>query len=182
MDAEGWSDIAYSHLIGNGRVYEGRGPLVDHLTTDGKGSWSICLMGPHHLIPVADYDIGAAGWLLAHGLLSGWTKSEITRPHRLVPGSRPSICPGSYGEASIPLINAEAARIIKALVNLTFEEDMPKLVRNQTGTRYYLRDGMRRYSIRSNTQLNRLIKRWGGAEVWDDRDIDDLVPAGSLPE
>lgn len=117
MDGEGWSDIAYPFLVGNGEVREGRGALVDHLTAHGSTSFVICLMGEHHRYPVADHDLDAAGWLLAHALLSGWTTSEILGGHRDIPDATPSACPGDHGIAAITPINRIAARIITDLAN-----------------------------------------------------------------
>jgi N-acetylmuramoyl-L-alanine amidase len=114
MQTRGWSDIAYSFLIGDD-IYEGRGVGWDHLTSDPKRSHAICMLGNYDTGRVPAPIIDRTAWLVAHGLLAGWWVTGLTGGHKDIPGGNPSACPGRYGEAAIPVINAKAAEIIAGI-------------------------------------------------------------------
>lgn len=92
--------------------------------------------------------------------------------------ARGKTCPGRARIEQFPLIALAAANQHRGFSpQPTDEEDEVKLVRNPSGTRYYVVSGIHRHGIADNATLTRLTRRLGSAEVWADDDIDDL-PAG----
>lgn len=108
MDGRGWADIAYSFLVADGRVWEGRGVGVQGGHTRGRNSVShaVCVVGHYDHMEPTERDIDAVVELVAHGRERGWW-GELTGPHRDAPGAATSCC-GSHLIARIPEIRRRA--------------------------------------------------------------------------
>lgn len=93
MDGRGWSDIAYSFLVGGGQVFEGRGVGVAGGHTKGHNtvSHAICLIGNYETMQPTQADLDAIAALMRHGRTSGWW-GELTGPHRDASGASTSCC------------------------------------------------------------------------------------------
>lgn len=109
MDGRGWSDIAYSFIVGGGQVFEGRGAGIAGGHTKGRNtvSHAICLIGSYDFMTPQPKDLRAIADLVRHGREQGWW-GEITGGHRNAPGASTS-CPGNHLQAAIPEIRALAA-------------------------------------------------------------------------
>lgn len=99
---KGWSDIAYSFLVGGGQVFEGRGAGVagGHTAGDNSSSHAICLIGDYTWMVPKQEDLEAIAWLMRHGREQGWW-DELTGPHRDAPGAQTTCC-GTNLIACIP--------------------------------------------------------------------------------
>lgn len=109
MDGRGWSDIAYSFVVGGGQIFEGRGVGVAGGHTKGRNtvSHAICLIGNYEtMVPTAE-DLAAIAALIRHGRGAGWW-GELTGPHRAAPGASTSCC-GNNLIARIPDLRRMAA-------------------------------------------------------------------------
>ena len=108
MDGRGWSDIAYSFLVGGGQVFEGRGVGIAGGHTKGRNSTShaICLIGNYDWMKPTSQDLVAIADLVAHGAKQGWWPDHITGGHRDV---GQTACPGLNLYDAIPSINRMAA-------------------------------------------------------------------------
>lgn len=104
----GWSDIAYSFLVGGGQVFEGRGVGIagGHTKDDNSTSHAICLIGSYDFMTPQPKDLRAIADLARHGCEQGWW-SAITGGHRQAPGASTQ-CPGKHLQAAIPEIRALA--------------------------------------------------------------------------
>lgn len=89
----GWSDLAYSFLIGGGMIFEGRGVGVAGGHTKGRNfvSHAICLFGNYDVMRPTDEDLAATAWLIAHGRERGWWH-DLTGAHTEAPGAATSCC------------------------------------------------------------------------------------------
>jgi hypothetical protein len=98
----GWSDIAYSFLVGGGQIFEGRGVGIAGGHTAGRNSVShaICLIGDYTWMVPKQEDLEAIAWLMAHGKERGWWR-DLTGPHREAPGASTACC-GTNLIACIP--------------------------------------------------------------------------------
>ncbi|MFP5224853.1 MAG: hypothetical protein ACLGH3_04760 [Actinomycetota bacterium] len=98
----GWSDIAYSFLVGGGQVFEGRGAGIagGHTAGDNTSSHAICLIGDYTWMVPKQEDLEAIAWLMAHGKAQGWW-GDLTGPHRDAPGAQTACC-GTNLIACIP--------------------------------------------------------------------------------
>lgn len=105
----GWSDIAYSFLIGGGLIFEGRGVGIagGHTAGHNRISHAICLIGNYELMEPTDEDLDAAAWLIGHGRRQGWW-GELTGPHRDASGASTACC-GRHLIARIPDLRRMAA-------------------------------------------------------------------------
>lgn len=118
MDTRDWSDIAYSFLIdweNDHAVYEGRGAGVagGHTQGDNSRSHAICAMGDFTKLPATDELVDQFGWLVAHGVLSGWW-TGLTGGHNDAvklgfSTGKGTACPGNHLYQRIPDIR-EAAK------------------------------------------------------------------------
>jgi hypothetical protein len=119
MDGRGWSDIAYSFLVGGGRIFEGRGAGVAGGHTKGHNtiSHAICLIGNYDEWQPQPGDLEAIAQLVRHGREQRWW-GAITGGHRDASGAS-TACPGRHLEAAIPRIEALAQE----------EDDMPTTTR-----------------------------------------------------
>ena len=108
MDGRGWTDIAYSFLVGGGQVFEGRGVGIAGGHTKGHNSTShaICLIGNYDWMKPTSQDLVAIADLVAHGAAHGWWPGRITGGHRDV---GQTACPGSNLYDAIPSINRMVA-------------------------------------------------------------------------
>jgi hypothetical protein len=104
----GWSDIAYSFLVGGGQVFEGRGAGIagGHTKGDNSSSHAICLIGSYDFMTPQPKDLRAIADLARHGREQGWW-GEITGGHRNAPGAS-TACPGRHLQAAIPELRALA--------------------------------------------------------------------------
>lgn len=110
MDSKGWSDIAYSFLVGpDGSIYEGRGAGVAGGHTEGhnKISHAICAIGNYDSLWPPTAMLDAIAWLVAHGHAQGWWPAQITGGHRQASGAS-TACPGRHLMTALPDINAKA--------------------------------------------------------------------------
>lgn len=109
MDGRGWSDIAYSFVIGGGQIFEGRGAGIAGGHTKGHNtiSHAICLIGDYTWMKPRRHDIEAIARLLAHGHREGWWPAQFTGGHRDASGAS-TACPGNNLAAALPDINALA--------------------------------------------------------------------------
>lgn len=89
----GWSDIAYSFLVGGGQIFEGRGVGIagGHTAGDNTLSHAICLIGDYTWMTPKQADLEAIAWLIAHGREHGWW-GDLTGPHRDAPGAATQCC------------------------------------------------------------------------------------------
>lgn len=89
----GWSDIAYSFLVGGGQVFEGRGVGIagGHTKGDNTESHAICLIGDYSWMTPKQDDLQAIAWLMGHGKTQGWW-GDLTGPHRDAPGASTACC------------------------------------------------------------------------------------------
>lgn len=104
----GWSDIAYSFIIGGGQVFEGRGAGIAGGHTRGRNTIShgICLIGNYEWMHPTERDLYAIAWLLRHGRQRGWW-GELTGDHSAAPGANTSCC-GKNLRRYIPELRATA--------------------------------------------------------------------------
>lgn len=104
----GWSDIAYSFLIGGGQVFEGRGVGIAGGHTKGRNtvSHAICVVGNYELMTPQPEDVRAVADLVRHGREQGWW-GDLTGDHSAAPGAQTSCC-GRNLRAAIPEIRALA--------------------------------------------------------------------------
>jgi hypothetical protein len=109
MDVRGWSDIAYSFLVGGGMVFEGRGVGIagGHTAGENTESHAICLIGNYEFMHPTDADLQAIADLTRHGLEHGWWADDITGPHKAAPGASTACC-GRHLIAKIPDIRRMA--------------------------------------------------------------------------
>lgn len=121
MDGRGWSDIAYSFVIGGGQVFEGRGAGVagGHTQGDNTRSHAICLIGSYDFMTPTDRDLDAIVELAVHGHRQGWWPNQITGGHRNAPGAQ-TACPGNQLDARIGYLNE---RILTRLTPPPTSED-----------------------------------------------------------
>lgn len=89
----GWSDIAYSFLVGGGQIFEGRGVGIagGHTAGDNSQSHAICLIGDYTWMTPKQADLEAIAWLMRHGRERGWW-GDLTGPHRDAPGAATQCC------------------------------------------------------------------------------------------
>lgn len=115
----GWSDIAYSFLVGGGQVFEGRGAGIAGGHTKGRNtvSHAICLIGNYETMRPTDDDLDATARLIAHGREQGWWR-DLTGDHSAAPGANTSCC-GRNLRARIPDLRRAA--------NSPEEDDMPTI-------------------------------------------------------
>lgn len=92
--------------------HEGRGGgrAGAHTAGYNRRSHAIVLVGNFDTSPVPDKLVEEAAQLVAFGHRQGWWPDHITHPHRAVSSTA---CPGRYGVAAIPKINARAAQILR---------------------------------------------------------------------
>lgn len=105
----GWSDIAYSFLVGGGLVFEGRGAGVAGGHTRGHNTigHAICVIGNYDVMVPQARDLEAVAWLMRHGRDRGWW-GELTGAHRDASGAATSCC-GDHLVARIPDLRRMAA-------------------------------------------------------------------------
>lgn len=115
----GWSDIAYSFVVGGGQVFEGRGVGIAGSHTGGRNSVShaICLIGNYDAWQPDPQDVQAIADIVRHGREQEWW-GDITGGHRDAPEAS-TACPGRHLQAAIPDI-----RILADLAE-TQEDDVP---------------------------------------------------------
>lgn len=103
--------ISYTYAITPaGLIFEGHGIDRRGSHTYGRNSTAraICFVGNYETAHPTDAMIDAAGWLLAHGFLSGWWKAaRLAGGHRDV---RSTSCPGRHAYAAMRRIDDAAAR------------------------------------------------------------------------
>lgn len=93
-----------------GLIFEGHG--IDrrgaHTAGHNTAGRAICFVGNYETHEPTEAQIDAAGWLLAHGFLSGWWKAaKLKGGHRDV---KVTSCPGRHAYAAMARIDAAAAR------------------------------------------------------------------------
>jgi hypothetical protein len=106
VDGRGWSDIAYSFLVGGGLIFEGRGVGIAGGHTKGHNtiSHAICLIGNYDWMTATPEDLAAIGWLVGEGRRRGWWV-DLSGGHGDASGAS-TACPGRHLEAAIPTIRA----------------------------------------------------------------------------
>lgn len=105
----GWSDVAYSFLVGGGQIFEGRGFGVAGGHTRGHNtiSHAVCVIGDYEWMQPTDADLEAVAWLLRRGReLGAW--GELTGAHRDASGASTACC-GRNLIARIPDLRRMAA-------------------------------------------------------------------------
>lgn len=110
MDTRGWTDIAYSFLIGNdGTIYEGRGAGIagGHTAGDNTRSHAICLLGNFDNRAPTKQALDSLVWLARHGTDRRWWIPTLGG-HRDAPGAS-TACPGRHLYAALPGIRARLA-------------------------------------------------------------------------
>ena len=115
----GWSDIAYSFLIGGGQAFEGRGAGITGGHTKGHNTTShaICLVGDYSWMEPKAEDLEAIAQLVAHGINHGWWRG-LTGAHRDASGQNTTCC-GDLLAREIPNIRKRVDEILNPQ-----EEDM----------------------------------------------------------
>lgn len=119
----GWSDIAYSFVVGGGQIFEGRGAGIagGHTKDRNTISHAICLVGNYDLMRPTDADLAAIAWLMRHGRGKGWW-GDLTGDHSRAPGANTSCC-GKHLRDRIPDLRRMAAA--PATPTPPEEDDMP---------------------------------------------------------
>ncbi len=109
MDVRGWSDIAYSFVVGGGQIFEGRGAGIAGGHTQGQNtvSHAICLISDYETMTPQTRDVEAIIWLAAHGRKQGWW-GELTGGHKDAPNANTACC-GKHLHKLIPEIRRRAA-------------------------------------------------------------------------
>jgi hypothetical protein len=163
--ARGWSDIAYSWLVGqSGTVWEGRGWERADGATRGLGgqSWSICWLGS--LEQPSEAALDAIDWLVAEG------RRRAGRPVPVI-GHRDS--PAHPGETACPG-DALSAVIASGRWDPTQEVMVEKkvLLRDKDGG-IWLCWGILRHRVPSMEQVRLL--RFLGVEDQTDRDGSAII-------
>lgn len=108
----GWAGLAYSWLIADGQVLEGRGPGREGAHTQGRNrkSYGICMVGNYSHRALSQQDVDALVWLLQHGHTQGWFEGpQLTGGHRDVVATA---CPGAAAYKMITEINRKATEVI----------------------------------------------------------------------
>lgn len=142
--------VSYSFAIArSGRVFEGVpiDRIGAHTSGHNRTGAGIVLMGNYDVEPPTPQQLAAAAWLLQHGQAARWWRLRtITWGHRQVKPAG-TACPGRYGYASIPTINALAAGEVLPVSNPVSNPLPPSIVdkrpRNADGSLRLERDGIR---------------------------------------
>lgn len=111
MDTKGWSDIAYSLLVGDwGEVYEGRGIGVQggHTANENRVSHAICLLGNFSGRRPTAASLDTVVKLARLGRDRRWWVPTLGG-HRDAPGASTS-CPGDHLYAQLPSLRILVAQ------------------------------------------------------------------------
>jgi hypothetical protein len=110
--------ITPAGLIFEGHSVNRRGAHTAGHNTHGR---AICFVGNYEVAPPTAEMIDAAGWLLAHGFLSGWwDAAELQGGHRDIKGTA---CPGRYAYAAMSRIDAAASAYVRGVTSPHHQED-----------------------------------------------------------
>lgn len=162
---KGWSDIAYSFLVGGGQIFEGRGVGIagGHTKGDNTGSHAICLIGDYSWMTPKQEDLQAIAWLMGHGKAQGWW-GDLTGPHRDAPGASTACC-GVNLIACIPDLHHIASAPTPDPIQEDDEDMAKQIVWYEPGHAYVVRDGFDAKHLPSYPAvefLRSLIKAGGG--------------------
>lgn len=110
MNTKGWSDIAYSFLIGdNGEIFEGRGFRIagGHTKDDNTRSHGICLLGNFDRRKPTNASLRSLIELATYGRNTGYWIPTLGG-HKDAPGAA-TACPGRHLYAVLPAIRNRVA-------------------------------------------------------------------------
>lgn len=182
-EGRGWSDIAYSFLVGGGQVFEGRGAGIAGGHTKGHNtiSHAICLIGNYETMQPTEPDLQAIAALMRHGREKGWW-GDLTGDHSAASGANTSCC-GRNLRAQIPRLRDLAAS--KPTPPPTMEADDVFTAISPKGFTWLFEPGHMTLLPPADAKVHKAPKLLGSArcsEILWDRLEDDRVKHAADPD